>query len=126
MAFISPFARKFGQCQSTFIESINLLDTKLVLVIYFNSVLHPFQNQFSRHSTPPRPKISSGCLLKASMLRLKSHLYIYEERNLPYSTPLELWLIHQIQFIRCLFRHTFLKKSYSFTKINQRLSGPLV
>ena len=55
-------------------------------------------------------------LYKASMLRLRSHLYIYDERNLPYSTPLELLLIHQIQFIRCLFRHIFLKKSYSFTK----------
>ena len=65
-------------------------------------------------------------LYKASMLRPKSHLYIYDERNLPYSTPLELLLIHQIQFIMCLFRHIFLKKSYSFTKVNQRLSGPLV
>ena len=60
------------------------------------------------------------------MLRVKSHLYIYDERNLPYSTPLELLLIHQIQLIRCLFRHIFLKKSYSFAKVNQRLSGPLV
>ena len=37
------------------------------------------------------------------MLRLKSHLNIYDERNLPYSTPLELRLIHQIQFIRLTF-----------------------
>ena len=32
------------------------------------------------------------------MLRLKSHFYIYEERNLPYSTPLELRLIHKVSF----------------------------
>ena len=65
-------------------------------------------------------------LYKASMLRLKSHVYIYDERNLPYSTPLELRLIHLIQFIRCLFRHIFQKRSYSFMKENQMSSGPLV